>query len=641
MRMGSTKFRVALAGLLLSSLLAVWVSQRERSVVQRPQQLAGIVSQATWRQMVESEELIAVLEPPLRRIARSLENLQLPDRASRAHFDVAVSTLDMEAQGSTEPVPGLTPAARLRFPATTSMSESSANDLQLWQPLLERVQRIDRSALKVENGEFENEARTRFATQLVWSALARLRDGEIAQLKAKLTLRWQRPAESDALTADSWRIVAWETHALESLQAQDTWFEDVLDRVLPDLAERRAARRSRHEEMLIAILAGQAPAASLHPYFDFTSHDRHPAVSVVDVNGDGWSDFYVMARWGPNQLFVNQRDGSFREQAADYGLALEDHSAAALFADFDNDGDPDLFLGRTLESSRYLRNDGGHFIDASAQAAPAGALPALVASLSAADYDGDGLLDVYVSTYAAEMRRRETRRAREQGQVLDALLADFLPRPDAEELLRRVASPEAHRVLASPGPPNLLLRNLGGNRFAPADVPELRIFRNTYQATWADYDRDGDADLYLAHDFSPNQLFRNDGHGFTDVTAETGTADLGFGMGAGWGDYDRDGRPDLYLSNMFSNAGNRVVSHFDVLDPRFVKMARGNTLFRNAGGDRFEQVSGLDPGELPVEIAGWSWGGQFLDLDNDADLDLYALSGYYTSPDYAAGEVDI
>jgi len=201
---------------------------------------------------------------------------------------------------------------------------------------------------------------------------------------------------------------------------------------------------------------------------------------------------------------------------------------------------------------------------------------------------------------------------------------------------------DAHIYLALPGPPNVLLRNLGGGRFEPVEEAHpLRSFLNTYQATWSDYDADGDPDVYLAHDFSPNQLFRNEGDGrFSDVTGATGTADIGFGMGVSWGDYDRDRRFDLYVTNMYSKAGKRITDFFDALDPAYAKMARGNTLFRNEG-ERFDPVSGVGDASLQVEVAGWSWGAQFGDLDNDGFEDLYALSGYYTAPPEVESEVDI
>ena len=118
---------------------------------------------------------------------------------------------------------------------------------------------------------------------------------------------------------------------------------------------------------------------------------------------------------------------------------------------------------------------------------------------------------------------------------------------------------------------------------------------------------------------------------FTDVTAVTGTEDVGFGMGASWGDYDHDGRLDLYVSNMYSKAGRRITAALPQIDPRFRRMSRGNSLFRNQG-EAFRQVSGTTPDSLQVEKAGWSWGGQLADFDNDGFLDVYALSGFYTVP---------
>jgi hypothetical protein len=101
-------------------------------------------------------------------------------------------------------------------------------------------------------------------------------------------------------------------------------------------------------------------------------------------------------------------------------------------------------------------------------------------------------------------------------------------------------------------------------------------------------------------------------------------------MGASWGDYDRDGRQDLYVTNMYSRAGRRITARLDAAG--FAPLARGNSLFRNQGDD-FVRVSGLESPALLVERGGWGWGGQFVDLDNDGYLDIYALSGFYTAPE--------
>ena len=220
----------------------------------------------------------------------------------------------------------------------------------------------------------------------------------------------------------------------------------------------------------------------------------------------------------------------------------------------------------------------------------------------------------------------------------------FLASDDRDELRDRVASlDESDHYLDAVGPPNVLLINRGEGRFGVAsESRQLAVWRNTLQATWADFDTDGDPDLYVANDFAPDNLFRNDGiEGFVDVTREVaGDAMMGFGMGASWGDYDNDGRQDLYVSNMYSKAGMRIAAQVDGVDRQLLRSTEGNILFRNSGTS-FDQVSGLQAPALTVAKAGWSWGGQFIDVDNDADLDLYVSSGFFTAPPPVASDVDL
>ncbi|MDX1744942.1 MAG: VCBS repeat-containing protein, partial [Halobacteriales archaeon] len=505
----------------------------------------------------------------------------------------------------------------------------SIDDLRMWNGLLDDVDFFHFAKFKVKSGHFLNEARDEYETYLLFGGLARLKSGVDFWIHTTQDVTWRRQATVTEDGEAVWKITGWESHDVDVMQVEQTLFAEVLDEVLdPDDLAR--ARRSIHEEMVLDYLIARerGEAERPHEFFTVEAWDRQPGVAVVDLDRDGWDDFYVMERWGKNMFFRNRGDGTFDEIAGDIGLDIEDHTSSAIFADFDNDGDADAFLGRTLAPSLYLVNEGGRFVDRSAELVDT-PLPRLVSSVTAVDYDLDGLLDLYVSTYAARMT----------SVMPPDRWAEYLPEEDAKRLGELTRTDHPH--LSRAGPPNVLLRNRGDGTVEIAGAGEpLEIFRNTYQSTWADFDEDGDPDVYVANDFSPNFMFRNDGGTFVDITEETNTSDIGFGMGVSWGDYDGDGRQDLYVTNMYSKAGLRITSQLADLEPRFAKMARGNSLFRN-GPDGFRKVSGLEAPDLLVENGGWGWGSQFADVDNDGYLDIYALSGYYTAPSQVELPVDI
>ena len=109
-----------------------------------------------------------------------------------------------------------------------------------------------------------------------------------------------------------------------------------------------------------------------------------------------------------------------------------------------------------------------------------------------------------------------------------------------------------------PDRPIICSRTSGG-RFQVSEFSEsIANYKNTLQATWSDFDADGDQDLYVANDFARDYLYQNNGKaGFNDVTLQFGDDTMmGFGMGASWGDYDLDGKQDLYVSNMYSKGGH-------------------------------------------------------------------------------------
>jgi hypothetical protein len=275
-----------------------------------------------------------------------------------------------------------------------------------------------------------------------------------------------------------------------------------------------------------------------------------------------------------------------------------------------------------------------------------------VVSMSAADYNRDGLLDVYLCTYRPAAPPQSSPSGGVAVVAADDFdwMDEFLPPVQAAEYRRRLKAERSRspdgafpELLDQVGPPNMLLVNRGLGVFEPA--PEnavVGLWKNTLQATWGDYDRDGDVDLYVANDWAPDNLLRNDGEaGFVDVTKEAGITSYGFAMGASWGDYDNDGKEDVYVSNMYSKAGRRITAMVPGLSPSYVESAQGNWLYHQEADGRFRQVAGLERPAMTVMKAGWSWGGKFADFDNDGWLDLYVLSGYFTAPPGLTSELDL
>ncbi len=608
--------RAAGALMMALLLLGIYGNLRATNIVVPHREV-----RTAWQKVTTSEEMLLALTPELIRLRRGVEDLTLPDDRGRHLFSTRVNFRDLPS-GPAEVRELTTVGVQIHEWQTSDPERAIAvADLDLWRSLLDRVDYFEHADFKLVKGRFVDNGSDLFETEIHFSGLARTQEGPWESIDIDLVVRWQR---QEPAVGKPWRIVGWDTRRLTLHRARQRLFDELLDVAVADPETLERSRRSLHEERIRDFYRDPEGVLSSHPYFVPSSADFHPGLSVVDVDRDGFDDLYVMERWGPNLLLRNRGDGSFEDVAETLGLDIEDHTSSAIFADFDNDGDTDVVLGRTLARSRYLIQENGRFVDRSASHVE-GPLPCLVSAVSAVDYDRDGLLDVYLSTYGAAMERYLDR-DQDPGGVLEECLSD-----SDREAWRRQSEDQGHWAWNSFGPPNVMLKNRGQGRFEVVRLgPD--IYRNTFQSTWTDYDLDGDPDVYLANDFAPNNLLRNEGGGrFSDATEETGTADIGFGMGASWGDYDNDGRHDLYVSNMFSKAGRRITAGMPGLDSRAPEMSRGNSLLRNTT-DGFRRLSGLTPESLQVEKAGWSWGGQLTDLDNDGFLDVYATSGFFTTP---------
>lgn len=557
-------------------------------------------------EMVASEEVILSLTYALQKLGKGIVQKQLPDQ---------IEIVGVLSSGDEYAYEGI-PVVRRHWQVGGKS----------WEALFGRMQTISEAKLGVLHGKF-GETRNDFEIKAKFTAKAIDAQGKTVGIKGKVFLHWKKEE-------DLWRLISWQTKELTTLETAKPFFRDLAKHATQ--GDERA-RISLHDYWIELFLSGQnVPfyyGKEKQRYFAiFDSLEQHPGVSVVDIDGDGWDDFYVMARWGKNQLWRNRGDGTFEEIAGRVGLDVNGMCNAAVFADFDNDGDVDLFLGRSLERCRYYRNDDGVFSDRSSELVR-GNLPYLCSSVSAADYNGDGLLDVYLSTYYLP-----------KSAVGPAFWTkDFLTKEQTEEWKKRRRGD--HPVFRLTGPPNVLLVNRGGYFEFAEEGKETALWLCSFQSTWSDYDSDGDPDLFVANDYGPDVILRNDfkdgKRSFTDVTRELAGGEMqGFGMGVTLGDYDNDGIRDLFLTYMFSKAGSRITKQLPVLEKRMMDGARGNKLFRGTGKG-FELVSGLEPPALQVAVTGWSWGGQLGDLDNDGFLDLYVPNGYYTAPKAVASQKDL
>ena len=218
-------------------------------------------------------------------------------------------------------------------------------------------------------------------------------------------------------------------------------------------------------------------------------------------------------------------------------------------------------------------------------------------SVSAADVDRDGNLDLYVSVYN-----------------------------NGKEVLQN------HIVEANNGGFNLLFMNKGNFKFLEegknrgVSQPDW-----TFTSMFVDIDNDTDQDLYLANDWGDNRLYINNVKGyFKDISKKAKIEDTGGGMGIAVTDINKDGYFDFYISNMYSNAGSRIIPHSklqkNIVKNKLIKTVSGNSLFINKLHNKktFEYVSK----KMKVNKAGWAWGNIAIDYDLDGDEDLYVVNGY-------------
>ncbi len=369
-------------------------------------------------------------------------------------------------------------------------------------------------------------------------------------------------------------------------------------------------------------------------------------VTMADVNGDGWLDIYVCNSGNvagdnkQNELFINNEDGTFSEQAEAYGLADKGYSTHAVFFDYDKDGDLDCYvLNNSYQAigsfnlrknerpvrdpeggDKLYRNDGGHFTDVSEQAGIYGSIIGFGLGVTVGDVNGDSWLDMYISN---DFFERDYLYLNQQNGTFQEVL---------EAQMRSISA-------ASMGADMADINNDGlPDIFVTEMLPEsdARIKTKTTFESWDRY-RYGVNNGYY-HQYTRNMLQLNNGDGtFSEIGRLAHVEATDWSWGALMFDMDNDGWKDIFVANgIYQDLTDQdflnfladdefktsVVSDKGVDFKKLIEVIPSepvpNYAFRNLGTLRFENKAA----EWGLAQPSFSNGSAYADLDNDGDLDL-------------------
>ncbi|RCS54056.1 CRTAC1 family protein [Bremerella cremea] len=322
-------------------------------------------------------------------------------------------------------------------------------------------------------------------------------------------------------------------------------------------------------------------------------------VALFDYDLDGFIDIYFLnggALKGTNletppknALYRNNGDWTFTDVTETAGVGDTGHGMGVAAADYDNDGDEDLYINNFGPNVFYRNNGDGTFTNVT-QETGTGNADRFGAGVCFFDMDRDGDLDLYVGNY------------------VDFTYENHVPIEIEGHFFQ--AGPQYYQAVA-----DTLYRNNGDGTFS--DVTEesgIATARGPSMAIMAtDYDEDGDLDVFVCNDNTPNYLWQNDGTGkFKEVAILTGVAydfdgKKNASMGVDCGDYDNDGHIDIFLTDWQSEMP---------------------VLYRNLGNGLFEDATSTAQitNELFPHV---HWGTGLVDFDNDGDLDLFVACGHF------------
>ena len=362
-----------------------------------------------------------------------------------------------------------------------------------------------------------------------------------------------------------------------------------------------------------------ASAAGLNHLFDVGDYHFGGGAAIIDFNNDGFEDIYVTGGANNDVLYQNNGDGTFTDVSvsanisSSYGFL----SQGAIAGDFDNDGFDDLFItcrGPVNDFSAYgtnllLKNNGnGTFSDVTVNSGVSNEV-AFSTSAAFVDVNNDGFLDIYVANYWHE---------------------------PFDDIVNEVGTLANFGSWEFTGRPNNLYVNNGDGTFTEA-ASQYGIDNNgvTWAVTFSDFDNDRDQDLMVLNDFGQeivqSSTYQNEypQESFTNITSTSGFNDLqGYdltAMGVAVGDYDLNGTLDYYVTNtgknfLFKNNGSGYFS--DVTDQAGVRNEFYDVPLDTVYPWATNPICGCHWDSVVV-----GWGTNFVDYDNDMDLDLFVSNG--------------
>ncbi|MCA9216089.1 MAG: VCBS repeat-containing protein [Planctomycetales bacterium] len=368
-------------------------------------------------------------------------------------------------------------------------------------------------------------------------------------------------------------------------------------------------------------------------------------IAIGDFDGNGLPDLFLVNGPGENRLYRQTSRMQFTDATQASGIR-DPHDAwgvGATAADFDNDGDLDIYVCNYDAPNLLYENDGtGSFTEVAADYG----LAIVDASYMAApcDYDRDGDLDAYLVTHRLNVGDRwqlpqSSKEAFDSG-ILEQIgtgkgingkgvriSAKF------EEHFELVDRGEGRIELVIAGQRDHLFQNDGAGNFADvSSAANISGFGIGLAATWWDYDDDGLIDLYVSNDYKgADCLYRNNGDGtFSNVVNQVLPHVPWFSMGSAIADVNNDGRIDLFASDMSgtSHVRQKVAMGDMDKDAWFLKTSNPQQYMRNAlyistGQQRLFEVAHM----AGVSNSDWTWSPIFGDFDNDGLIDLFVSNG--------------